>query len=525
MSSHAQTYDGDVPQIDEEYEETGMSLLRRGYEYRDALLVSSAVSKHGSKSYGAKTLSEIRDSVDKTCETGTALIYPSQIAQFAPPILLYPEGPFEVLSPGLMSGCMFTNKPKILVHRTLQSLDGVPTPFSEADYQSLKHAVKSEIVASENWRVKTIASGYRNVLNALETARVTQLEDGDGENDAMFKLDLSSVPYSMQFRKSGLSVNEDPGKELASWAWDKVTKSHEEGEGPSNGVTIVKLEEDLKSEHPLTSKNPLFFNSRKMRERLTARLRRMEEVDKSGHEIEFDCVFDTTPVARHTRLDFTPHDDEFSVRFERTEKHCVDREQWMHDALMLATVKNRDLSKMETHALIPSRHLENYTRATNDKLSLSAYRKKDVSRRPSDYIQVDDREFRRWRDEFFATHSQGESLLPSTLPREGHESLLKDVALISEGKGPEVVLRRYGEEDDGAPHRDTIAEFYGNVNPLWHYLKKPHRDAPLDAVQLEDGLTPAALDRWTEVKEDQVGTPAEGQDLLAYRDWLVNQNI
>ncbi|TYJ53425.1 hypothetical protein B9479_005922 [Cryptococcus floricola] len=525
MSSHAQTHDGDNSKVDEEDEETGMSLLRRGYENRSALLVNSAVSKHGSKSYGAKTLSEIRDSVDKTCEKGTTLINPSQIAQFAPPILLYPEGPFEVLSPGLMSACAFTIKPTILVHRTLQSLDGVPTPLSEADYQSLEHAVTSEKVARETRGENAIALGYGNVLKALETARVTQLEDGDGENDAMFKLDLSSAPYSMQFRKSGLSVNKEPGKQLASWAWDKMTKSHEEG--PSNGVTIVKLEEDLRSEHPLTYERPLFFNSRKTRERLTARLRRMEEMVESCHEIEFTRVLDNTPAARHTMLDFTPHDDDFSVRFERTAKHCVERDQWIHDTLLLATVKNRDLSKMETHALIPSRHLENYARATNDKLSLSAYHKKDVSRRPSDYIQVDDRDFRRWRDEFFATHSQGESLRPSTLPREGHESLLKDVALISEGKGPEVALRRYGEEDDGAPHRDTIAEYYRNVNPLSHYLRKreTNRDAPLDAVQLEDSLTPAAFDRWKEVEAGQVGTEAEGQDLLAYRDRWVNQNI
>ncbi|TYJ52062.1 hypothetical protein B9479_007339 [Cryptococcus floricola] len=524
MSSHAQTHDGDNPKIDEEDEETGISLLRRGYEDRSASLVSSAVSKHGSKSYGAKTLSEIRDSVDKTCETGTALINLSQIAPFAPSILLYPDGPFEVLSPGLMRGCMFTDKPRILVHRTLQSLDGIPTPLSEADYQSLEHAVKSEKVASENRGENTIAPGYGNVLNALETARVTQLQDGDGENNAMFELDLSSVPHSMQFRKSGLSVNEEPGIELASWAWDKMSQIH--GEGPSNGVTIVKLEEDFKSEHPLTFKNPLFFNSRKTRERLTARFRRMEEVLRSDHEIEFTCVLDTTPVARHTRLDFTPHDDDFSVRFQRTAKHCVDHEQWMHDTHLLAIVKNRDLSKMETHALIPSRHLENYTRATNDKLSLSAYHKKDyVSRRPSDYFQVDDRDFHQWRYEFFATHKQGESVQRSTLPREGHESLLKDVALISEGKGSEVSSRRYGEKkDDGAPHGDTIAEYYGKVDPLLHCLKKTHRDAPFDAVRLENSMTPAAFDRWTEVQADQVGTPAEGQDVLVFRDW-VNQNI
>ncbi|ODO08191.1 hypothetical protein I350_03780 [Cryptococcus amylolentus CBS 6273] len=430
----------------------------------------------------------------------------------APPLLLYPDGPFEVLSPGLVTACAFSRKPTVLVYRTLQSLDGVPTPLSEADYQSLVHAVKSEKVVSEaRGENNTISFGYENALNALETARVTQLQDGDGENVAMFKLNLSSVPYTMQSRKSGLSVNEDPGKQLRSWAWDKMSRFHEEG--PSDGVTIVKLPEDLESERPL------FFDSRKTRDRLTARIKRMEEVARSCHEIEFTCVLDDAPVARHTALEFTPHDDEFSARFRRTAHHSVDRDQWMHDTLLMAAVKNRDLSKVETHALIPSRHLENYTRATDDKLSLSAYHKKDyVSRRPSDYIQADDEDFLRWRDEFFATHNHGELIRSSTLPREGHESLLNDVALISEGKGPEVRAGRYGGD-----HKDTIADYYSKVEPLWHYLKKTHRDSPLDAEQLEHSMTPAAFDRWTQVKADQVGTDAEGGDVREFRAWL-NQN-
>ncbi|ODN79939.1 hypothetical protein L202_03821 [Cryptococcus amylolentus CBS 6039] len=479
-------------------------------------LINSLISKHGSTQLGSKTLSELRDSIDNTLEKGTALITATDISEGCPGILLYPDGPFEVMSPTMQHAYMKEHEPTILLLRTLQSLDGVPTHMSKADYKSLENMTLVAKTKDEVFDDNITEGGYDKALDAVMAARLTQLEDEDEEHHGMFKLDLSSVPFSIQSRRLEWSVNERPGSELLpAWAWSQVEEQHEKA--PSKKLVHLELKN-------LKSLRPSFLNTTESRAKLRTKIIRIEEANQSLYEIEGICGLDNTPVGRHTHLmEFTPHEDEISKRFQRTVDSTPDRDRWLYDSFMASAVKRRELSEMETQALIPPKLLEQFSRATDEKLCHSAYRgQRGVSKRPSDYIKHDDEDFRRWMGELATASPQGNQPLAwPDVPREGHERLLSDVALILDGEGPEVSSRRYGEDTD-VSHSATIAQEYDNINPLEYFLLKSHGESNLGPKELEDEMPPAAYEKWAEVKADWEGYEAtEGKnDVRSYRKYL-----
>ncbi|WVQ77208.1 hypothetical protein IAR50_006891 [Cryptococcus sp. DSM 104548] len=531
---------------------SALSDLLAGYVNQNPSHISSVISQHGSESFGSKTLSELRNSVDKTVEKGTALIKASTIDHGFPGLLLYPEGPFEVLSHPMEHAYSTQYKPTILVHRTLQSLDGTPTPLSDQDFSAIEELVMIQKAANRISAQQDLSlGGYDRALRALGAARskAQLMEEPDEEGRRVYSLDLSSVPFSIQYRKSGWSVRAEPGKELAAWAWERVSEIH--AEGPSNASVILELK-DPKSERPD------FFNDSKTRDRLTKRIHRTAQVSQSLFDIENYCSMIGIPAARYTNLaDFTPHPDEMSQRFKRTLKNDPIHQVWLYDTYLASAAKGRELSQLETQALIPPRLKKEYSQATDEKLLHSAYRRQGVSMRPSDYILIDDDEYLKWQKEFATLYEEHDHALPwDKVPRQGFEELLEDVNSILEGKGHDVLIRRYDKEnvDEGDDERKgdgdgrggaedggegeseaedeegetgedesplpTIAQDYENHDPLQYFLLLFHKDKQLAPQDLEEEMPPAAFKQWTDMQESgQAGPDTVWKDILEYREY------
>ncbi|TYJ53424.1 hypothetical protein B9479_005921, partial [Cryptococcus floricola] len=218
-----------------------------------------------------------------------------------------------------------------------------------------------------------------------------------------------------------------------------------------------------------------------------------------------------------------PRDDEASKRFARTAQHAPEYELWLYDTFLATAAKQRALSNLETHSLVAPELRDQYCQSTDEKglFEHSAYIPYARSR-PSDYIQYEDKDFKQWKNELLAATQQSAPLKWTSIPYEGHASLLDDVNLIVEdGRGPEVYARRYGEGDDMPNQSATIAEMFKDADPLTYFLTKSHRDSRLGPEELEGEMPPAAFEQWTELKEGQEGTDTEGKDVRDYQKYLM----
>ncbi|WVQ77207.1 hypothetical protein IAR50_006890 [Cryptococcus sp. DSM 104548] len=102
-------------------------------------------------------------------------------------------------------------------------------------------------------------------------------EEGDEKyHHGMFKLNLDSVPFSVQSRQSGWSFNTKPGKDLAFWAWDRKTEVHGEDDTIQSVVLEFETLESLHSRRRLRNKKNL----------LAKQIRRTAEEAQSLFEIE-----------------------------------------------------------------------------------------------------------------------------------------------------------------------------------------------------------------------------------------------
>ncbi|WVQ77211.1 hypothetical protein IAR50_006894 [Cryptococcus sp. DSM 104548] len=512
MSSHHQTSRGSDSSHQDAHVLSGVIA---GYIGNDTSLINSIISEHGSTRYGSKKLADICASVDKTLEKGTALITAQSIDEGFPGLLLYPDGLFEAMSPPMQQAYVSQHKPVIFLHRTLQSLDGTPTKLSEPDLTVIEDMVMTSKKADEIGSNVSFGA-YDKVLHQLTIARLVEemgKMEGEDENSGVYKIDLNSVPFSIQSRKSGWNVNADPGNELASWAWEQVTKIH--GEDPSVKTVVLELK-DLDS--------PLLFSdfSENWKNRLTKRVHRTAEAAQSLFEIENFCSLDSTPAARHSNLvEFTPHSDDFSRRFQRTVRSTPARQNWLYDTFLASATRIRELSELETQALIPRKLLKQFSRATDQKLLHSAYRR-GISRRPSAYIRADDQGFARWQEELVTAleEEQEPPLRWKNVPREGHESLLKHVGSVLEGNGPQAFKQRYGAEHDETGHPATVAEDYDDADPLRYFLMRSHKNSTLTPEALEEEMPPAAFRQWSWLKASNVG-----KNISEYQQYLEERLI
>ncbi|WVQ82334.1 hypothetical protein IAT38_004462 [Cryptococcus sp. DSM 104549] len=408
--------------------------------------------------------------------------------------LVTPGGAVETLTGPLSEAHLAGRKPEALTVRILHSLQGTPTELSQPDFLGVVGAVKR---AESNASTEVSKNTFEGVLRALQSAREAQQSGGPG---AMFELDLSNMPYSMQPRTEHSWVrNADRDiNTLARWALIHVSRAHADG----SHSTVQPLKIDPGN----LSLGDLF--SRDQRYGLKHRLDKVIDELYDAGDTENSCSPDAVigwgihvPLCTdYSDCTHNEREHEMAQRFARTILSNHRAQPYRFDVALSTAAKGTSLTRHELRDLMPDDLVEEYDEYSSIKI-VPASREASMVR-PTSFIGSEDEEALAFWEQL--THNRIMNQCPDPkvkhVPTEGYESLLKHVRMIRAGKGEEAWEARYGKNS----RTEAMSHAYANrgIRGFDYWLENTAKDAFEDfTVQvMESTLPPQAYVEWSKLQ-------------------------